>query len=85
MAVSKATLAKHNREKLDYGLDTNLSYDFAKVYVHHADERHIVVDSRTGEILKRFKAGELAWNNAERFARDYYWEHRNDPDPDEED
>jgi len=61
-----------------YYLIRDLSVAFAKVYRHQDDERHIVVDSRTKKILKRFKDGELAWNKAERFARDYWDEHRSE-------
>lgn len=84
MAVSKATLAKHVNERADYGYDREHSTQFARVYVHHADERHIVVDFRTGEIVKRFRAKETAWMDAQRFADDYWWKHRFDPDPEED-
>lgn len=54
--------------------------EFVVALRHEDDERHIVVDERTSKIVKRFKDGELSWNKAERFADDYYWEHRFDED-----
>lgn len=54
------------------------SSGFVKVYRHQDDERHVVVNSRTIKIVKRFKDGESSWNKAERFASDYYWAHRDD-------
>lgn len=40
---------------------------------NHADERHIVLDDTKQKIVKRFRDGELSWNDAERWARDYYY------------
>ena len=45
--------------------------DRVVVYRHEDDERHIVVDHAEGKIVRRFRNGESAWSNAERWARDY--------------
>ncbi len=45
--------------------------DRVVVYRHEDDERHIVADHTLGKIVRRFRNGESAWSNAERWARDY--------------
>jgi hypothetical protein len=44
----------------------------------HDDGRTIVFDDHNKKVLKRFRAGDYAHNNAQRFAEDYRWAHRND-------
>lgn len=76
MPEKTAAERKFDAEIADYYLNRGSSTAFAKVYQHQDDQRHIVVDSRTNKIVKRFKDGELSWNKAERFAYDYWSEHR---------
>ena len=51
---------------------------FVAVLRHKDDERHVVVNTRTSKIVKRFRDGESAWSDAARFAGDYAFEHRFD-------
>jgi predicted RNase H-like HicB family nuclease len=84
-AVRDAIVAKPNAaqrraiaEVAEYR--TYKSYGDIKAMQHY-DGRTLVFDDFNKKVLKRFRAGDFAWNNADRYADDYRFAHRFDESP----
>jgi hypothetical protein len=79
MATATTTAAQNKLTKaLTDFRESDEGTAFVAVFRHKDDERHVVVDTRTSKIVKRFRDGESSWSDAARFARDYDFEHRFD-------
>jgi len=46
--------------------------------MQHDDGRTLVFDDRNKKVLKRFRAGDYAYDKARNFAEDHMWAHRNE-------